>query len=189
MRRAPAALARAERLLVLLGAVDATSGALTDIGRRMLAIPAPPRLARLLLEAEHRGVGETGALLAALASERDILLEARAFGSAPLRDRATGPSDLLLRVELYESAVRARFDPDTLRHYGLDPGALRAVERAHRQLSGGRRAVAAGGGGEGTLHSPPRRRRRGALQSCCAAFSPASPTAFVGAARPDRRAA
>src|SRR6185369_6919405 len=47
-----AALARADRLLALLGAVDAASGGLTPTGRRMLELPAEPRVARLLVEAE-----------------------------------------------------------------------------------------------------------------------------------------
>src|SRR6185369_7607350 len=62
----PAALARAERLLVSIGAIDAAGGELTDTGKRLLEIAAPPRLARVLLEAERRGCAAEGALLAAL---------------------------------------------------------------------------------------------------------------------------
>jgi ATP-dependent helicase HrpB len=142
------AVARAERLLVLLGAVDAASGELTEVGRRLLTVPTPPRLARLLFEAERRGCAERGALLAALASERDICLSARAFaGALPLRP--SGPSDLLLRAELFEEAARAGFEASTCHRLDLDAGALRAVDRARRQLrptgtsAGGRPAVGA----------------------------------------------
>jgi ATP-dependent helicase HrpB len=122
-----AALARAERLLADLGAVDG-EGALTDIGRRMLALPAEPRLARLLVEAERRGAGEDGVLLAALAGERDVLA---ARGS----DFPPGPSDLLLRMDLFEDAARRRFAPDACRALGLEPRAVHAVARARRQLA------------------------------------------------------
>ncbi len=55
-----------------LGALD-DAGALTDVGRRLLALPTEPRIARMLIEAERLGAGADGALLAALAGERDIV--------------------------------------------------------------------------------------------------------------------
>jgi ATP-dependent RNA helicase HrpB len=130
----PAALERAERLLAQLGAIAPESGALTAVGRRMLALPAEPRLARLLVEAEDAGAGADGALVAALAAERDVLAGARAFG-APPRDFPPGPSDVLLRMDLIEDAARRRFAPEACRALGLDPRAVRAVERARRQLA------------------------------------------------------
>ncbi len=139
----PAALARAERLLALLGAV-APDGALTATGRRMLALPVEPRLARLLVEAERAGCPGDGALLAAVASERDVLAGARAFG-APPRDFPPGPSDVLLRMELLADAARRRFAPDACRALGLEPRAVHAVERARRQLA---RLVRGGDGGD-----------------------------------------
>jgi len=130
------AVRRAERLLLRLGAVDA-AGDLTDIGRRMLDLSVPPRLARILVEAERRGCANAGALLAALASERDIRLEQRAFGTdGPRRvDLApTGSSDLLLRLQLFTEAARAQFDPSVCRGLGLELRSVRAVARACRQL-------------------------------------------------------
>ncbi len=53
------ALEAAERLLGALGAL-ASDGALTRIGRRMLDLPAPPRLARMLVEAERAGGSRGG---------------------------------------------------------------------------------------------------------------------------------
>ena len=43
------ALERAETLLADLGAIDGTTGAITPLGRRMLAFPVHPRYARMLL--------------------------------------------------------------------------------------------------------------------------------------------
>ncbi|HLY39516.1 MAG TPA: ATP-dependent helicase HrpB [Candidatus Binatia bacterium] len=133
-------LAGAERLLALLGALG-ENDALTPVGERMLAIPAPPRLARVLVEAARAGSAADGALVAALAGERDILSAARAFGGAT-RDFPPGSSDLLLRVELFQVAARRRFTADACRALGLEPRAVHAVERARRQL-----AAAAGGAG------------------------------------------
>ncbi len=131
-----AALAHAERLLVQLGAVDPDRGAVTGVGRRLLALPASPRLARLQLEAERCGAGAAGASLAALAGERDIVFGSRAFGGARA-DRPAGDSDLLLRLELFEEAARRSFATTACQALGLDPRAVRTVERARRQLARG----------------------------------------------------
>lgn len=127
-------LRSAEALLELLGAVEAGSGRLTPTGRRMLAMPVAPRLARLLIEAERQGRSEQGALLAALASERDILLERRGLGPRPDARHDTGACDLTLRADLFEEAEQARFDRWTCARLGLDVRTVRAVDRARRQL-------------------------------------------------------
>src|SRR5262249_25066458 len=98
-------------------------------------LPASPRLARMQLAAEADGAGAAGALLAALAGERDILSGARAFGGTAL-DRPAGPSDLLVRMELFGGAARRRFSAGACRAPGLAVRAVRAVERARRQLGG-----------------------------------------------------
>jgi ATP-dependent helicase HrpB len=64
----PAALEGARELLYRLGAL-AADGALTPLGRRMAGIPAHPRLARVVLEAERLGVPYEGATLAAWLGE------------------------------------------------------------------------------------------------------------------------
>jgi ATP-dependent helicase HrpB len=100
----------------------------------MLELSAPPRLARMLLQAQRQGVAEDGALVAALASERDILLEQRALARGEGGRWAVGRSDLTLRLELFREAEAAGFQPHRCRAIGLDPGAVRAVDRARRQL-------------------------------------------------------
>ncbi|MBX3192206.1 MAG: ATP-dependent helicase HrpB [Labilithrix sp.] len=131
----PDALAAAEELLARLGAVDAR-GAVTDVGRRMLAFPLHPRQARMLVEAERRGVAEDGCVLAALVGERDLRSSAKARfdrGSRSL-DVATERSDLLGLLDSYREAEGSGFSAHALRAIGLDPGAVRAVERAAKQL-------------------------------------------------------
>src|SRR5262249_18505056 len=63
-----ASLQAADELLRRLGAVDA-NGRLTEQGHRLLRFPAHPRQARVIAEAETRGVGRDGALLAAILGE------------------------------------------------------------------------------------------------------------------------
>lgn len=62
------AIKAAETLLFRLGAIDA-SGKLTLLGKQMVEFPAHPRLSRMLLEAQKRGVTEKAAMLAAQISE------------------------------------------------------------------------------------------------------------------------
>lgn len=88
---AEAALARAEELLALLGAVDGRG--LTGIGRAMARIPAHPRIARLLLEGERLRCGREAAIAGALLTERDPFRSPRSRGAARRTD-----SDVLERV-------------------------------------------------------------------------------------------
>jgi ATP-dependent helicase HrpB len=125
-----AALSAAETLLRRLGALDA-GGELTPLGRRMLAVPAHPRQARLVLEAAVRGAGAEGALVAAILGERE-LRDRRQLEGAALPP--TGPSDLLELAHVFREAARARFDPDRLRRMGVSPGAAQAVDASRRQL-------------------------------------------------------
>ena len=68
------ALDRAETLSTDLGAIDGGTGAITDLGRRMLAFPAHPRYARMLLAAQEFGCVRPVALIAALTQGRDLLV-------------------------------------------------------------------------------------------------------------------
>lgn len=130
-RPTEAALAAAESLLRRLGATDA-SGGLTAIGRRLLAFPTHPRLARLMLEAEVLGAGRDGATVAALLQERDVRLEARARFGGPGRGRdvQAGASDVLELLERFEAGRKSG-----ARGAGLDASAVASVERVQRQLS------------------------------------------------------
>jgi ATP-dependent helicase HrpB len=130
-----ASLEAADRLLTRLGALSA-SGELTELGRRMLRFPLHPRQSRVLLEAEARGRGVDGCILAALLGEREIRLEARGgglAGGAP-QARVSGPSDLLESMESFREASRSGFSAAALRSLGLDGGAARAVDRVRKSL-------------------------------------------------------
>lgn len=85
-----AAYNQARDLLYQLDALD-EQGKLTDLGRKMAAFPAHPRLAHMVLKAKLIGLGGLGTALAALLEERDIL-------SFP-KDRPN--ADIRLRLDLF----------------------------------------------------------------------------------------
>lgn len=126
----PAAVAAAEELLLRLGAVDA-AGAVTPLGQRMLRFPAHPRQARLLVEAEARGVEREGALVAALLGARELRLEKRGPRAAA---RIAADSDLIEDLDAMLTARADRMRPAALRDLGLDVATAHAVDRAAQQL-------------------------------------------------------
>jgi ATP-dependent helicase HrpB len=95
----PNALEYAERLLEMLGALDARH-ALTDLGRKLSGFPLHPRLARLLIAGREMGLPREAATIAALLSERDALDSPTAR-----RQHAAweGESDVLERLEALEA--------------------------------------------------------------------------------------
>ncbi|MFP5348349.1 MAG: ATP-dependent helicase HrpB [Gammaproteobacteria bacterium] len=114
-----AALAQARDLLMDLGALD-TQGKITEMGRAIAALPLHPRLAHMIRVAEALDLGGIACDLAALLSERDILLSE---GRRSL--------DLTERLE----ALHA-FRKDGRRGaqaYRADPGACARVEQAASQ--------------------------------------------------------
>ncbi len=84
-----AAVKAAEDLLARLGALDA-AGLLMETGRRMLDFPLHPRLARLVVEAERRGVWRDGCAMAAVLSTGERL---------PEQYEIVGPSDVLALLD------------------------------------------------------------------------------------------
>jgi ATP-dependent helicase HrpB len=66
-----AALAEAKTLLAELGAID-SDGRITEEGRKLRALPLPPRLARMVVDAAAEGAGELAAGIAAVVTERGL---------------------------------------------------------------------------------------------------------------------
>ncbi len=130
-----------ERLLVMLGALSGLEKRLTPLGRQLLAIPAHPRIARLLSAAADDGHPREGAALAALLSEKDIVATTRQVSGR-------GSSDLLVRLDLLAEAERLKFSSG-LRDRGIDPFAARRVARARDDFFRiARRVLGEGSGGE-----------------------------------------
>ena len=65
------ALNEAKALLTQLGAIDA-QGRITAEGRQLRALPLPPRLARMVVDASAEGAGEAAASIAAVITERGL---------------------------------------------------------------------------------------------------------------------
>jgi ATP-dependent helicase HrpB len=141
----PAAAWRAaEALLERLGAL--AGGQVTPLGREMSRYPLPPRLARLVVEADARGAARTGAAMAAVLSAGERLREV---------PREHAPSDLLVLAEgdwqpntrrVYDQILRLTSGRQTERR---DEPALLAVLTAFPDRVGRRRGdevLLAGGG-------------------------------------------
>jgi ATP-dependent helicase HrpB len=65
------AFSEAKTLLRTLSALD-TDGRITDEGRKLRALPLPPRLARMIVDAGREGAGGIAADMAAILSERGL---------------------------------------------------------------------------------------------------------------------
>ena len=126
-----------EQSLELLERVGATNSAgLTAVGAVMAALPAAPRIARMLIEAQRLGRGQGGARLAALLSDRDPLRSregARHASESDLLDRLEwlererargGGRQLIAAAEQLERAVSARVKPDAALRVRDDEEAL-----------------------------------------------------------------
>ncbi len=131
----PAGLAAADELLRRLGAVDA-AGAVTPLGRRMLRFPAHPRQARLITEAERRGVAADGCVIAALLGARELRAERRSRTDrrGPAQARISAPSDLIEDLDVMRAARHDGMRAGALRELGADVATAMAVERSARQL-------------------------------------------------------
>ncbi len=156
-----AALAQARELLVRLHALHEHDGALTltATGTAMLRFPVHPRLARLLVEGERRGVGELAALAAALLGERPLLRSEGRIERGPAAHVRQTDADLLDEIELLEAITRGSRAPNV-----LDRGVLSSVERAAKQLRSLIRSNATG--------PSSRRDRETALRLCLLAAHP-----------------
>ena len=132
----------ADALLKQLGALD-DRDAVTETGRAMLRFAAHPRAARVIVEAERRGVTEDGCLAAAVLTEGDPRASSKArFVPGRTEDRATEASDLIAILDLVREARESRLSPGSLRAAGLDAGVTHAIDRAADQhMRASRRAL------------------------------------------------
>ena len=95
-------LKRAVDNLQALDAID-ESGALTQWGKQMSRIPAPPRVARMLTEAAQRGCLRRAARWAAIFCERDIVRGATVAALLHSLQQLDQPSDMLARERILDA--------------------------------------------------------------------------------------
>ena len=132
------ALDRAETLLCDLGAIESgDDGAITELGRRLLAFPLHPRYGRMLLEAEKLGCVRPVALAAALTQGRSLLRRAEGKAMEEMREDVLGEkasSDLFVLMRAWQFAEKNRFDVQRCRQIGVHAGAAREAGQLFDQF-------------------------------------------------------
>jgi len=131
------ALSEAKALLTELGAIDG-QGRITEEGRKLRALPLPPRLARMVVDAAEEGAGAQAAAIAALLTERglggdDVDLRYRLDQFR--RDRSRRAEDARAMVKRWADAVGGK-----ARGGDHSPGSLLALaypERIAKSRGGG----------------------------------------------------
>jgi ATP-dependent helicase HrpB len=125
----------ADELLARLGAIGEGS-AITETGRSMLRFAVHPRIARVVVEGERRGVADDACIAAAILAEGDIRAASRQrFGPGRVHDEPTERSDLGALVDRFREVQQSRFSAGSVRAADLDAGATHAVARAASQLA------------------------------------------------------
>ena len=122
-------LVHAEELLTDLGALE-KHGAMSSIGRQMLAFPLHPRYARMLLAAQEYGCVYQACLVAALTQGRDLLLRNMDRDTHSLREDLLGEkasSDFWILMRAWTYAVKNDFRVDACRKLGIHAVTARQV--------------------------------------------------------------
>ena len=130
-------LLRAETLLTDLGAIEEIDGAITALGRRMLAFPAHPRYSRMLLEAAEQNCIPEVALIVALSQGRSLLR--RSEGKKMDEDRADQlgekeASDFIVLMRAFRFAEQGNFNPQHCRTLGINALAARETGQTCAQF-------------------------------------------------------
>jgi ATP-dependent helicase HrpB len=135
------ALKEARALLIELGAID-MAGHITDEGRKLRALPLPPRLARMVVDAGEQGAGGEAASIAAILTERglggdDVDLQHRLDQFR--RDRSRRAEDARAMVKRWNDTLKAPRQ-DKNKDNDLSTGAILALaypDRIAKNRGGG----------------------------------------------------
>jgi ATP-dependent helicase HrpB len=130
----PAALDKALRLLVDLGALTATDQHITAIGTRMASFPLHPRYARMMLAAADYQCVRQVALVAALTQGRSILVRRTGKDVQQQQAQALGESaasDFFILMRAWQFARSNHFDVGRCRAHGIHAQSARQVERVY----------------------------------------------------------
>ena len=132
----PTAAQAALEMLERLGALDGATGAITDIGRRMIRLPVHPRYARMLVEAAKRGCVMTIALWAALVSGRDMMVRSKEESAKEMLElfQTNDNSDFFTLVRAFNWAKQRGFSLDACRRAGVHALTAANVEDTYEQL-------------------------------------------------------
>ncbi len=131
----PVVVERALRLLEDLGAIAEETGAITSIGRRMLAFPVHPRYARMFLAAERLGCVRAVALIAALTQSRNLLLKTDRRIEKEREDLfGSDFSDFSVCMRAYAWAKKQGFRTDACRRLAIHADSARQVDKLFEQF-------------------------------------------------------
>jgi ATP-dependent helicase HrpB len=133
------ALDRARDLLYALGAMGSVEQGITAMGKLMARFPLHPRYARMLIEADKRGVLSEVALIASLSQGRSIYRVSRdsRVRKAQLQqveDHADPRSDFFVLLRAWELARAAKFNPQACAALGIHGASSRQAGEVARQL-------------------------------------------------------
>ena len=123
-----ASLDEARTLLTDLGAID-RSGRITPEGRLLNRLPLPPRLARMVVDADQEGAGHVAAEIAAVLTERELGgndVDLRHRVDALRRDRSARAEEARHMAKRW-AEMAARPSPSRLVGEGRGDGGLRAT--------------------------------------------------------------
>jgi ATP-dependent helicase HrpB len=112
---------------------------ITVLGRRMLAFPAHPRYARMLLAAHERGCVPAVCQIAALTQGKPVLMRAQGKQQQQEREDLFGgdaTSDLFVLMRALRYAESANFNPQKLRPIGVNGIAAREASALAQQFRG-----------------------------------------------------
>ena len=110
---------------------------ITPLGRRMLAFPAHPRYARMLLAAHELGCVPAVVQIAALTQGRGLLRRAEGKQMQEDRDAALGEnadSDFFVHLRALRFAAERNFNPQTCRPLGIHAPAAREASALAEQF-------------------------------------------------------
>lgn len=133
----PAALERAVKLLIALGALEPTQQTLTAVGNQMLRYPVHPRYGRMFVEAKKLGALRPVALAAALTQARSILLKTSDRHTLDRREEiletgATSDFEVLFRA--FHFATKSNFHPGRCGELGIHAAQCRQVAAIAKQF-------------------------------------------------------
>jgi ATP-dependent RNA helicase HrpB len=154
-----AALAEARALLAELGAVD-SDGRITEEGRKLRALPLPPRLARMVVDAAAEGAGAFAASIAAVLTERGLggdEVELQHRLDQFRRDRSRRAEDARAMVKRWASMVISGSTSGASRNdEDFSPGSLLALAYPGRvaKSRGGRSGAFLLANGRGGMVDP-----------------------------------
>jgi ATP-dependent helicase HrpB len=156
----PQSVARAEKLLRILGAISdqnppspirnpqsaarlsspksIRNSDLTPIGWQMLRLPMHPRYSRMLVEASRFGCVPAAALCAALVSGRDLLArlgrDDKHIAEARELFEASAESDFFTLMRAFQFAKNNHFDVASCRRHGIHAQIARQVQQTFEQI-------------------------------------------------------